>query len=167
MPFTKIESARQTTTRSERVFLVGVELQSRKGVDVRELLAELAELAQTAGAEVVSDGIQKMESLNAATFIGKGKADDFSQFCKRNNVDTVILTTNCRPRKAQPRKNFRVQNSGPHGADSRHFCATRADAAKANCKLNSRSCSICCRGSRNLEPLVTSGRRHRHARRRR
>jgi len=79
-PSRKLKALVKTTTRSERVFLVGVELQSRKGVDVRELLAELAELAQTAGAEVVSDGIQKMESLNAATFIGKGKADDFSQF---------------------------------------------------------------------------------------
>ncbi|HZF02632.1 MAG TPA: GTPase HflX [Methylomirabilota bacterium] len=91
----------KTTTRSERVFLVGVELQSRKGVDVRELLAELAELAQTAGAEVVSDGIQKMESLNAATFIGKGKADDFSQFCKRNNVDTVIFDDELSPAQSR------------------------------------------------------------------
>src|SRR5882724_6010 len=100
-PSRKLKALVKTTTRSERVFLVGVELQSRKGVDVRELLAELAELAQTAGAEVVSDGIQKMESLNAATFIGKGKADDFSQFCKRNNVDTVIFDDELSPAQSR------------------------------------------------------------------
>jgi GTPase len=78
-------------TRPEKVFLVGVELKSRTGPDPRELLNELAELAQTAGAEVVGDGIQKLESLAPATFIGKGKAAEFSEFCKRNGVDTVIF----------------------------------------------------------------------------
>jgi GTP-binding protein HflX len=88
-------------TRSERVFLVGVELKSRKGVDVRELLAELSELAQTAGAEVVGDGIQKMDSLQAATFIGKGKAEEFSNFCKRSNVDTVIFDDELSPAQSR------------------------------------------------------------------
>ena len=84
-------------TRSERVFLVGVELKSRDRAELRESLDELAELAQTAGAEVVGDGIQKMESLNAATFIGKGKADEFGKFCKANDVDTVIFDDELSP----------------------------------------------------------------------
>jgi GTP-binding protein HflX len=95
-------------TRSERVFLVGAEIKSRHGADVRELLAELSELAQTAGAEVVSDGIQKMESPNAATFIGKGKAEEFSSFCKRHDVDTVIFDDELSP--AQSRNLEKVFN---------------------------------------------------------
>ncbi len=88
-------------TRPERVFLVAVELKSRNGTDTRELLAELGELAQTAGAEVVGDGIQKMESLQAATFIGKGKAGEFSDFCRRNDVDTVIFDDELSPAQSR------------------------------------------------------------------
>ncbi|HTX22517.1 MAG TPA: GTPase HflX [Candidatus Aquilonibacter sp.] len=95
-------------TRPERVFLAGAELKSRNGADVRELLAELAELAQTAGAEIVGDGIQKMESPNAATFIGKGKAEEFAAFCKRNGVDTVIFDDELSP--AQSRNLERIFN---------------------------------------------------------
>jgi GTPase len=88
-------------TRPEKVFLVGVELKSRNGADVRDLLAELGELAQTAGAEIAGDGIQKMESLAPATFIGKGKAEEFSNFCKRNNVDTVIFDDELSPAQSR------------------------------------------------------------------
>jgi GTP-binding protein HflX len=87
--------------RSERVFLVGVELQSRDRAELRESLDELAELAQTAGAEVISDGIQKMESLNAATFIGKGKAEEFGKFCKANKIDTVIFDDELSPAQSR------------------------------------------------------------------
>jgi GTPase len=90
-----------TRKRSERVFLVGVELKDRDRAELRESLDELAELAQTAGAEVVSDGIQKMESLNAATFIGKGKAEEFSKFCKSNKVDTVIFDDELSPAQSR------------------------------------------------------------------
>jgi GTPase len=90
-----------TRKRSERVFLVGVELKTRDRAELRESLDELAELAQTAGAEVVSDGIQKMESLNAATFIGKGKAEEFSRFCKSNKVDTVIFDDELSPAQSR------------------------------------------------------------------
>ena len=54
------------------MFLVGVELKSRNHGDIRDSLAELGELAATAGGEVVGDGLQKTESLNPATFFGKG-----------------------------------------------------------------------------------------------
>lgn len=88
-------------TRPEKVFLVGVELKSRNSADVRDLLVELAELAQTAGAEVVGEGIQKMESLMPATFIGKGKASEFSDYCKRHGVDTVIFDDELSPAQSR------------------------------------------------------------------
>jgi len=88
-------------TRSEKVFLVGVELKSRNGSDVRDLMAELAELAQTAGAEIAGDGVQKMESLAPATFIGKGKAEEFANFCRRNGVDTVIFDDELSPAQSR------------------------------------------------------------------
>ncbi len=87
--------------RTERVFLVGVELKSRTGVEVRESLDELGELATTAGGEVIESGVQKMISLNAATFIGKGKAGEWGEFCRGNDVDTVIFDDELSPAQSR------------------------------------------------------------------
>ena len=88
-------------TRPEKVFLVGVELKNRNGADVRDLMAELSELAQTAGAEIAGEGIQKMDSPAPATFIGKGKAEEFANFCKRAGVDTVIFDDELSPAQSR------------------------------------------------------------------
>jgi len=88
-------------TRTERVFLVGVELKSRKDWETADSLAELAELANTAGGIVVGDGVQKVVSLNAATFIGKGKADEFATQCKQLDVDTVIFDDELSPAQSR------------------------------------------------------------------
>jgi GTP-binding protein HflX len=93
-----IETRKQ---RPERVFLVGVELKSRKNAELRDSLAELGELASTAGGEVVGDGLQKTESLNPATFIGKGKAEEFAEFCRREDVDTVIFDDDLSPAQSR------------------------------------------------------------------
>ena len=87
--------------RTERVFLVGVELKSRTNGDTLESLAELAELATTAGGEVIEQGVQKMVSLNAATFIGKGKAGEWGEFCRGNDVDTVIFDDELSPAQSR------------------------------------------------------------------
>jgi GTP-binding protein HflX len=88
-------------TRSERVFLIGVELKSHDSAEVRESLAELGELATTAGAELIGEGTQKMDALAAATFIGKGKADEFADFCRKNDVDTVIFDDELSPAQSR------------------------------------------------------------------
>jgi len=88
-------------TRRERVFLIGVEVKSRSRSDIRDSMAELGELAATAGGEVVGDGLQKVESLNPATFIGKGKADEFADFCHRQDVDTVIFDDDLSPAQSR------------------------------------------------------------------
>ncbi len=84
-------------TRSVRVFLIGVELKSRTEADIRESLMELAELAETAGAQVLGDGLQKMDTPSPATYIGRGKAEEFASFCKQNEVDTVIFDDELSP----------------------------------------------------------------------
>jgi GTP-binding protein HflX len=90
-----------SNTRTERVFLVGVELKSRNGTDTHESLAELGELAITAGGDVIEQGTQKMVSLNAATFIGKGKAGEWGDFCRHNEVDTVIFDDELSPAQSR------------------------------------------------------------------
>ena len=64
---------------------------------LRESLDELAELAQTAGGEVIGEGTQKVESANPATYIGKGKAEEFAKYCKEHTVDTVIFDDELTP----------------------------------------------------------------------
>jgi len=87
--------------RTERVFLIGVELKSRRGVELDDSLKELAELAATAGAEVVGDGIQKMATPCAATYIGKGKAEEFARYCQQADVDTVIFDDELTPAQSR------------------------------------------------------------------
>ena len=84
-------------TRSVRVFLIGVELKSRTAADVRESLAELEELATTAGTQIIGEGVQKMAVPVAATYIGPGKAEEFAASCKANDVDTVIFDDELSP----------------------------------------------------------------------
>ncbi|HSU55431.1 MAG TPA: GTPase HflX [Candidatus Dormibacteraeota bacterium] len=94
--------------KTERVFLVGVELKAKKGRELRESLEELSELATTAGGQVIGDGCQKLVSPCATTFIGKGKAEEFSEHCRIADVDTVIFDDELSP--AQSRNLEKVFN---------------------------------------------------------
>jgi len=83
--------------RSVLVFLIGVELKSRTAADVRESLAELQELAATAGALIIGEGVQKLAVPVAATYIGPGKAQEFAALCQTGDVDTVIFDDELSP----------------------------------------------------------------------
>ena len=97
-PHEHLKSLIQTRdTRSVRVFLIGVELKSRTAADVRESLAELEELAQTAGTQIIGEGVQKLATPVAATYIGAGKAEEFAALCGKNDVDTVIFDDELSP----------------------------------------------------------------------
>lgn len=93
-----IETADQRTA---RVFLVGIDLKSRPTGDLQDSLAELAELATTLGAKVVGQGTQKLEAPAAATFIGKGKAEEFARLCRRQRVDTIVFDDELTPAQAR------------------------------------------------------------------
>jgi GTP-binding protein HflX len=87
--------------RPERVFLVGVEFKSREENGHVDSLEELAELAITAGGEVVGDGSQKLAAPTAATLIGPGKAEEFSKLCRRLDADTVIFDDELSPAQSR------------------------------------------------------------------
>ncbi|MGA2658593.1 MAG: GTPase HflX [Verrucomicrobiota bacterium] len=86
---------------TERVFLVGVELKSRSGWEIRDSLDELSELATSAGGQVVGDGLQKMAAPCATTYIGKGKAEEFAAHCREADVDTVIFDDELSPAQSR------------------------------------------------------------------
>jgi len=74
-----------------------VELKSRHKRETDDSLEELSELAATAGGEVVGEGLQKLASPCASTYIGKGKAEELSERCREADVDTVIFDDELSP----------------------------------------------------------------------
>ncbi len=61
------------------------------GIENEESLAELARLAETAGAEVVGGFLQKRDKPDTALFIGKGRADELSRQCQALEADVCIF----------------------------------------------------------------------------
>ncbi len=59
--------------------------------DVEVSLAELEELANTAGAEVIVSVVQRRDAPDKATCIGAGRLKELANFCAENEVDLVIF----------------------------------------------------------------------------
>lgn len=84
----------------ERALLVGVKLKSeRGGWSVQDSLAELAQLARTAGVEVGGQTFQKPDTINPATYIGKGKVEEISTLKEELDCDLVIFDDELSPRQ--------------------------------------------------------------------
>ncbi|HUG46881.1 MAG TPA: GTPase HflX, partial [Candidatus Limnocylindria bacterium] len=64
------------TPPTERAFLVAVDTGQDAGWSAEESLAELASLAETAGAEVVGIEWQNRRHIDPNWYIGKGKAEE-------------------------------------------------------------------------------------------
>lgn len=75
--------------RLERVVLVGV-WTSGTVQDAENSLAELAALAETAGALVLDGVIQRRDKPDPATFIGSGKARELRDIVLESGADTVV-----------------------------------------------------------------------------
>jgi len=75
----------------ERAALVGLALRRSRRHDAEQSLAELAGLADAAGADVVLKMIQERPTPDPATFIGSGKLQDLAAECARFAVDVVIF----------------------------------------------------------------------------
>ena len=75
----------------ERAILVGVATSSERRGRVEDDLEELARLADSAGAEVVHRILQARRSINAAFFIGKGKAEELSYLAEEKKIDIIIF----------------------------------------------------------------------------
>ncbi|AYV30345.1 MULTISPECIES: GTPase HflX [Streptomyces] len=75
--------------RLERVVLVGVWTSGTVN-DAENSLAELAALAETAGALVLDGVIQRRDKPDPATFIGSGKARELRDIVLESGADTVV-----------------------------------------------------------------------------
>jgi GTP-binding protein HflX len=90
-----LEKLRQTLrVRKERAILVAAVLRRPNSGDD---LAELTALAESAGAVVVDRFQQKIRTINASMYIGKGKANQLAGRVKRFKADVVIFDNDLSP----------------------------------------------------------------------
>ncbi|MFK8137530.1 MAG: GTPase HflX [Bdellovibrionales bacterium] len=75
----------------QRAVLVGVGLQSEDKSEYLDSLAELMDLTETAGAEVVATTSQVLEKYNSGTLIGKGKVTEIKNIVKETEANLVII----------------------------------------------------------------------------
>lgn len=79
----------------ERVFLAGVQVKRARSVwSPHDSLEELAQLARSAGAEVVGTAVQRLDRTTH-TYLGKGKLEDLR--ASRDSFDTLILDDELTP----------------------------------------------------------------------
>ena len=79
----------------ERVILVGV--QESFAEDVEESLDELAELCETAGAQVVGRVIQNREKIHPGTYVGKGKMDEIALLMEELDATGIVCDDELSP----------------------------------------------------------------------
>ena len=87
----------ETSKHQERVILLGVELRDTENFEMS--MEELASLAETAGAEVVSSYRQKREKYDSKSLIGSGKLAEIKAIVDADEIDTVIVNDRLTPRQ--------------------------------------------------------------------
>lgn len=87
----------ETSKHQERVILLGVELPDTENFEMS--MEELASLAETAGAEVVSSYRQKREKYDSKSLIGSGKLAEIKAIVDADEIDTMIVNDRLTPRQ--------------------------------------------------------------------
>jgi GTP-binding protein HflX len=82
---------------TEKTVLVGLERDGVSRWDLEDSLAELRELALTAGAQVVDTVTQKLDHPTAPYYIGKGKAEEVAARCLERGAGSIIFDDELSP----------------------------------------------------------------------
>ena len=90
----------------ERALLIGLEQQGVSKWDLQDSLEELAELANSAGAEVVDTVTQKLQKPTAPYYIGKGKAESLKPALQDRQVTSVIFDDELSPAQGRNLENL-------------------------------------------------------------
>src|ERR1700728_1804939 len=86
---TDISEVEYRALRLERVVLIGVWAEGSLA-SAENSLKELSALAETAGSEVLDGLIQRRSRVDAATYVGSGKARELADIVAAGGADTVI-----------------------------------------------------------------------------
>ena len=90
----------------ERALLIGLEQAGVTKWDLQDSLEELAELASSAGAEVVATVTQKLQKPTAPYYIGKGKAELIKESLQDRRVTSVIFDDELSPAQGRNLENL-------------------------------------------------------------
>ena len=86
-----------TDSANERAVLVGIITPTQTEAKANEYLDELDFLADTAGAVTVKKFLQRLDSPNSTTFVGKGKLEEIRQYVEENEIGLVIFDDDLSP----------------------------------------------------------------------
>jgi GTPase len=81
----------KTIQNEEKAVLVGLINKTQTEEQVKEYLAELAFLAETAGAQTVKQFMQKLPHPDSKTFLGKGKLEEIRVFIEARGIHVAIF----------------------------------------------------------------------------
>lgn len=85
----------------ERAVLVGLITPTQNEAKANEYLAELAFLAETAGAKSEKRFLQRVDNPNTRTFVGKGKLEEIRQYIEDNAIDLAIFDDDLTSKQVQ------------------------------------------------------------------
>lgn len=85
----------------ERAVLVGLITPTQNEAKANEYLAELAFLAETAGAKSEKRFLQRVDNPNPRTFVGKGKLEEIRQYIEDNAIDLAIFDDDLTSKQVQ------------------------------------------------------------------
>lgn len=85
----------------ERAVLVGLITPTQNEAKANEYLAELAFLAETAGAKSEKRFLQRVDNPNPRTFVGKGKLEEIRQYIEDNAIDIAIFDDDLTSKQVQ------------------------------------------------------------------
>ncbi len=95
-----------TTPPIERAYLVGVELKKKPGAFlIEDSMRELERLADTDGLSIVGQAIQKVDRMNPATMIGKGKLNEIVEQREELNYDVLVFNDELAPNQQREIEN--------------------------------------------------------------
>ncbi|MEN3314519.1 MAG: GTPase [Acidimicrobiaceae bacterium] len=87
--------------RRERIVLVGVAIPPVSAEAAEASLDELAALVDTAGADEAERIVQRRDSPDAATFVGRGKAEELREISETVDADTVVFDDELSPAQSR------------------------------------------------------------------
>lgn len=94
-----------TEESKERILVVGIDL-GEKDFDIEDSMKELEELVEAANGQVIERIVQRREKINAAYYIGKGKANEIKNYCYELNIDTVVFNDELSPAQIKNLENI-------------------------------------------------------------
>lgn len=114
----------------EKAYLVAASVRgSRPLLTMQDSLDELAQLADTAGMEIVGQASQSVNSIDPATFVGSGKLDEIVQEVQEIGANVIIFDDELSPRHQREIEKRLGENAKviDRSALIRHFRTARSN----------------------------------------